>query len=178
MDSALHAISLWLHILGIALFVGPQFFLALAWGPAARGISDQGTRLALTRTLTKRFGYIGGIGIVLIVLAGTYLIMDWRDYYAIPEDTEFTSLRFGVLFIVKMTLFLVMLAVVGFHMFFVGPGLVRAMEEQQAGSGSDEAVRAARVRSMAVSILGLALALGIMVLGVLMNTVTFSLRDA
>ena len=69
MENTLHIIAVWTHILGIALFVGPQFFLAFAWVPAARMIPDQRVRAQLTRTLTRRFGWIGGIGLVLIVLA-------------------------------------------------------------------------------------------------------------
>lgn len=177
LDDTLRIIAVWTHILGIALFVGPQFFLAFAWGPAARTIRDQQTRLDLTRMLTRRFGWIGGIGIVLIVVAGTYLIATWRDHYAIPDDTEFTSLRYGVVFIVKMTVLMAMLGIVAAHMFFVGPRLVEAMDEHLNRGGPEEAVRSARMLSMAFSIAGLLLALGLMVLGVMMNTTTFSFQD-
>ena len=33
-ENFLHIFFIWLHILGVALFVGPQFFLAFAWVPA------------------------------------------------------------------------------------------------------------------------------------------------
>ena len=62
MDNTLHIIAVWTHILGIALFVGPQFFLAFAWVPASRGISDLPTRTRAMRTITRRFAWIGGTG--------------------------------------------------------------------------------------------------------------------
>ncbi|MGE0570657.1 MAG: CopD family protein [Dehalococcoidia bacterium] len=178
MDDTLRIIAVWTHILGIALFVGPQFFLAFAWGPAARTIKDQHTRLDLTRMLTQRFAWIGGMGIILIVVAGTYLIATWRDHYGVPDDAEFTALRYGVIFIVKMTVLMVMLAIVGAHMFFVGPRLVNAMDAHINHGGLEENVRSARMLSMAFSIAGLLLALALMVLGVMMNTTTFSFQDA
>jgi uncharacterized membrane protein len=176
LDDTLRIIAVWLHILGIAIFVGPQFFLAFAWVPVARTIGDQRVRVELTRKITRRFGIIGGIGLVLIIVAGTYLIATWRDHYGIPDAdvVGFTDLRYGVIFIIKMSLLIVMLGVVGLHTFVIGPRLVDAMEEDIAGGGDPDQVRSLRMQSMIVSIAGLLLALAIMVLGVMLNTTTFS----
>jgi len=176
-DNFLHIFFIWMHILGIALFVGPQFFLALAVVPASRQIDDMKTRVATIRVVTRRFGYVGGAGLALIVLAGTYLIIDWRDYYGVPDDASFTSLRFGVVFIIKMTLFTAMLAIVAFHMFYLGPRQLEAMEAQANGERiSDAEVRSARVQSMLASVAGLLLALIIMVMGAMLNTANWSLQ--
>jgi uncharacterized membrane protein len=173
-EETLRIIAIWVHILGIALFVGPQFFLAFAWVPAARGIADQRTRLELTRKITSRFGWLGGAGIVLIIIAGSYLIATWRDYYSYPDDAGFTDIRYGVIFIVKMTVLIVMLAVVAAHIFFVGPRLVSTMEDHLEGRATDADLRRARVLSMALSHTGLLLALVMMVLGVMLSTTKFS----
>ncbi len=178
MDNFWHIFFIWVHILGVALLVGPQFFLAFAWVPASRGIEDMRSRVKAMRTITRRFGYIGGTGIVLLVLAGTYLIADWRDYYGVPDDADFTSLRFGVVFIVKMTVFTVMLAALAVHMFWLGPRQLEALESQANGERITEAeVRQARRASMLTSILGLALALAIMVMGAMLNTASWSLQE-
>ena len=176
MENALHIIAIWAHILGIALFVGPQFFLAFAWVPAARLIEDQRVRASLTRTLVRRFGWIGGAGLALTILAGGYLIGNWRSYYSYPADAGFTEIRYGVLFIIKMNVLIIMLIVVGLHTFAVGPRLVTAIENEVNGLGTAEATRKARAASMVFSIAGLALALTIMVLGVMMNTTDFSFK--
>ena len=175
MSNTLHIIAIWAHILGIALFVGPQFFLALAWVPVSRGIADQAPRVDLTAKLTKRFGWIGGAGLLITILAGSYLIADWRDYYTQP-DVGFTTIRYGVLFIIKMSLLMVMLAVVAGHTFVVGPKLVEKLQDQLVRKATDDDVRRARMASMAFSMVGLTLALAIMVLGVMMNTTNFSFR--
>ena len=177
MDNFLHIFFIWMHILGVALLVGPQFFLALAWVPASRKISNLPERIQAMRIVTRRFGYIGGTGIVMLVVAGTYLIADWRDYYAVSEDDAFTSLRFGVIFIVKMVLFVVMLAVVALHMFYLGPRQLEALEAQANGERITEAeLRSTKIQSMAVSITGLVLALVIMVMGVMLNSWRWSVQ--
>ena len=177
MDNFLHIFFIWMHILGVALLVGPQFFLAFAWVPASRGIEDMPTRIKAMRTITRRFGYIGGAGLVLIVIAGTYLISTWRDYYGVSGDTGFTDVRFGVVFIIKMTLLLVMLAALAIHIFILGPRQMDRMEAQARGEHvSEDEIRKARMQSMFFSIAGLVLVLVIMVMGVMLNSVAWSLK--
>jgi uncharacterized membrane protein len=178
MDDTLRIIAIWLHILGIALFVGPQFFLAFAWVPASRQIGDSATRIQAMRTVTRRFAWIGGIGLAIIILAGSYLIGDWRSYYNISDDVSFTHYRYGVLFIIKMVLLLVMLVIIGIHTFSVGPRLIDVSERRAAGQATDADVRKARMWSMALSISGLVLVLVIMVFGVMLNTFSYSLKVA
>ncbi len=178
MDNFLHITAIWVHILGIALFVGPQFFLAFAWVPASRQIEDLQTRARAMRTITRRFAYIGGAGLVLIIAAGSYLISTWRDFYAVG-DVGFTDVRFGVIFIVKMTLLLVMLAVVGAHMLIAGPRQLRLLEARASGEVVPEAeLRRVRMFSMALSITGLLLTLVIMAMGVSLSTVEYSLQPS
>ena len=178
MDNFWHVFFIWMHILGVALLVGPQFFMALAWIPASREITDLPVRIKAMRTITRRFGYIGGAGIVLLVLAGSYLIADWRDYYGVPDDAAFTDLRFGVVFIIKMSLFTVMLVALAVHMFWLGPRQLEALEAQANGERISEAeVRSARIQSMLTSVLGLVLALAIMVMGAMLNTANWSLQE-
>lgn len=178
MENTLHAAALWLHILGIALFVGPQFFLAFAWVPASRGITDMPTRVQAMRTLTRRFLWIGGIGLGLILVAGTILIATWRSYYTVPEDAGFNSVWYGMLFSIKMVVLAVMLTITGIHTFVVGPRQVDLMDQQAQGKPvSDAQIAAVRKRSMMLSISGLLLTLLIMVLGVMMNTANFSLQE-
>jgi uncharacterized membrane protein len=178
-DNFLHITAVWVHILGIALFVGPQFFLAFAWVPASRQIGDLATRAQAMRTITRRFGYIGGIGLVLILVAGTYLIATWRDFYGYPEDAGFTDVRYGVIFIIKMSVLIVMLVLVGLHMFWAGPRQLALMEAQARGEAvAPEELRRQRMLSMTLSIAGLVLTLAIMVMGVSLSTTEYSFQDA
>ena len=178
MENFLHIAAVWLHVLGIALFVGPQFFLAFAWVPASRQIEDMQTRVAAMRTITTRFGWIGGIGLLLILIGGTYLIMTWRDYHNIVEGTAFFDLRYGVVFVIKMVILVVMIVLVGLHMFVVGPSQVDAMEERARGEDVPEVrMRQIRITSLVLSITGLILALVIMGFGVSLGATEYSLKD-
>ena len=178
MIETLHAALIWMHLLGVALFVGPQFFLAFAWVPASRGIEHLPTRVAAMRTITRRFGYVGGVGLLLIAIAGTGLLLSWRDYYLGGEGAGFFAYRFGVVFAVKMTVLVVMLTLLGLHTFFVGPLLLQKLEAQAHGEEVDEAaLRRVRLQSMALSISGLALTLIIMALGASLATYRFSIQE-
>ena len=178
MENFLHIGAVWLHVLGIALFVGPQFFLAFAWVPASRQIQDLPTRVAAMRTITTRFGWIGGIGLFLILIGGTYLIMTWRDYHNVPEGVAFFDYIYGVVFVVKMIILVVMIVIVGLHMFVVGPSQVDAMEEKARGEDvPDIRLRRIRITSMALSITGLILTLVIMGMGVSLGAAEYSIQQ-
>ena len=177
MENVLHAAALWLHILGIALFVGPQVFLAFAWVPVSRDITDMAIRVPAMRKITSRFLVIGLVGLAMILLGGTYLISTWRDYYAIPAGIPFNDLRYGKLFSYKMTIVLVMLIITALHTFKVGPKQVQLMQDRADGKPvSEEEIARVRKMSMMLSISGLLLTLIIMVFGVLLTTYTFSLQ--
>ncbi len=169
-----------MHILGIALFVGPQFLLAVAWVPASRAIQDLPTRVAAMRTMTVRFAWLGGVGLALILIAGIYLVSTFRSYYSLPgrDEVSFNDLRYGVIFSIKMAILVVMLAITALHMFVVGPKLLGRLEARAAGEEVPES-ELARIRrqSMLLSMSGLTLTLVIMVLGAMMNTAQYSLQQ-
>ena len=178
MENFLHIGAVWLHVLGIALFVGPQFFLAFAWVPASRQIQDLPTRVAAMRTITTRFGWIGGIGLLLILIGGTYLIMTWRDYHNVPEGVAFFDYIYGVVFVVKMIVLVVMIVLVGLHMFVVGPSQVDAMERVAQGEDvPDRDIRRLRITSMTLSISGLILTLVVMGMGVSLGAAEYSIQE-
>lgn len=177
MENFLHIVAIWAHIIGIAVFVGPQFFLAMGVIPATRGISDPLERARATRMVTTRFGWLAGAGLFIILVAGTYLIASWRDYYGIPDDVGFLDLRYGVIFTVKMTVLLVMVIAVGLHVFVVGPRQLDLMEAHARGRPVDAELARMRRYSMVLSITGLVLALVIMVMGASLSTASYSLQE-
>jgi len=178
MENGIRILMVWLHILGVALWVGPQFFLAFAWVPASRRIADVRTRLEAMRTITRRFGYIGGVGLGFILIAGTYLISTWRDYWGVGDDVGFFDLRYGWVFATKMAFLVVMLVLVGFHIFSIGPRQIDLLERQANGDPVSDA-DLARVRrlSMTLSILTLVITLAIMALGVTLSVGEYSLQE-
>lgn len=173
-----HALLTWIHVIGAALWVGPQVYLATGWPGAARQIADTATKVEVIRVLTLRFAYLGGFGLLLLAGAGTHLIWTWRDYYAQPGEVGFWELRYGVVFTVKMASLAVMLAVTALHMFVVGPRQLDAMAAEGRGEPG-AAARLARVRrhSRALSGTGLLLALAIMGMGAALSTASWSMQE-
>ncbi len=172
----MHTLALWAHILGIALLVGPQFFIAFAVVPATRNMEDSGARVKALRAVTDRFLYIAGAGLVLILIAGMYLISTWRNYYDVGDEAGFLDFRYGELFLVKMVILVVMLVAVGAHTLVVGPKQLELMEAEAAGEDVAEKLRSVRKRSMALSVSALILTLVIMGIGASMSTAEYSLH--
>ena len=52
------AISVWIHVLAISVWIGPQFFLFAAAIPAIRTVEDAQVRARLLRAIVTRFGWI------------------------------------------------------------------------------------------------------------------------
>ena len=69
---------LWLHLLGMAFFVGGQLMLAAVVVPALRGLPDR----APLRDAARRFGIGSGIAFVVLIASGAALASHehkWSD---------------------------------------------------------------------------------------------------
>jgi uncharacterized membrane protein len=62
------AVTPWLHILAITVWVGPQFFLFIAAIPAVRTIEDRQTRARVMRVIVTR--WMAWAAMLVIVLTG------------------------------------------------------------------------------------------------------------
>ena len=114
---------------------------------------------------------------MLILIGGSYLISTWRDYHDVGDEIAFFDLPYGVFFVIKMVILMVMLVLVGLHMFVVGPSQVDAMEERARGEDVPEVrMRRIRITSMVLSITGLLLTLVIMGFGVSLSAIEYSLQ--
>lgn len=176
--NALHALALWVHIFGIAIWVGPQVFLIVGWPAASAAISDPVTRIEVVRVLTRRFTYLGSFGLMLVVGAGVYMVLAWPSYYAVPWRAAFLEVWFGPLFFTKLAMVIVMLVVTARHIFVVGPAQIEAMAAEARGDPVlPGAVARARRRSRTLSVTGLLLTLAIMGFGAVLATARFSTRE-
>ncbi len=176
--NALHAVALWIHVFGIAIWVGPQVLLIVGWPAASAAIADPVARVDVVRILTRRFAYLGAFGLLLVIGAGVYLVLAWPSYYAVPWHATFFEVWFGPLFFTKLAIVIVMLVVTARHIFVVGPAQIEAMAAQARGDAIASAdVARARRRSRRLSFTGLVLTFLIMVLGVVLATARISTRE-
>jgi uncharacterized membrane protein len=155
------AVSIWIHLLAVTLWIGPQVFLFAAAVPALRTIEDVQQRARVLRVLVERFGWIGWSAMTVIVLTGiTNLLVvagDLPGYNA--ADLLDSDLRFTRVFWEKMFLVAVALALTFVHTVFVGPRQLQLMEDTSA---DESEIR--RVRRLSMITSGLALLASVLAL--------------
>jgi copper resistance protein D len=155
------ALVLWLHILAAVLFIGPQAFLVFAAIPAIRSVADAESRARATRTVTSRFGMLGGAALAVLLATGIWNFYDARDKGLIEAD-DFPRYYF-VLF-TKLSLVTVVIVLSVLHGAVFGRKL-RQLQE----SGADEAATAGVRRwSMMTSLLTLGVSVAILLLAAML----------
>ena len=105
-------IILFLHVAAAAIFVGPQLLLFFAVMPATWMIDDERLRRDVTLVISRRFGKIAVFALLTLLITGLY-----QFYYIVPDtvSNDITSYNFGRIFMLKMTLFVVAIGLVIFH---------------------------------------------------------------
>jgi uncharacterized membrane protein len=165
------AITPWLHILGVSVWVGPQFFLFLAAVPAIRAIDDTAARARVMRIITTRFGWMAWAALLLIVLTGISNLFQLGADTAI--DLASSDYRWYHIFTFKMVLVGVMVILTALHTFVIGPRQLALME---SGGSGPEALRLRRV-SIALSSLVLLTSIVVIFLGALLNDHEWSFQE-
>ena len=160
------ALNPWIHVIAATIWVGPQFFLFMAAVPALRTVEDAQVRAKAMRVLATRFGYLAWGAMAVLVVTGI------GNLYERDESVDFLFDRnFGIIFQVKMTLVIAVVAMTALHSFVIGPRLMNAQE-----SATDEAELAPTRRlSIIISAAGLIASLAILFCGILLGT-TFALE--
>lgn len=105
-------ISLIIHVTAAALLVGPQVLLFLAVVPSTWLIDDERLRRNVTSVVTARFGMISALALAALVATGVY------QFFSILPDVirdDINGYRWGPLFMLKMTLLVVLIALIAVH---------------------------------------------------------------
>lgn len=157
-DTLTDAITPWLHILAVTVWVGPQFMMFMVAVPAIRTIEDQQTRARVMRTIVTRFGWMAWAAMAVIILSGISNIFQVQDIDP-NVDIGSTDIRWFHWFSGKMVLVAMMLVLTAVHTFVIGP-------KQLALNERDDVDKAdiARLRRASMLISGGALLLSIVVI--------------
>jgi uncharacterized membrane protein len=163
-------ISLILHVSAAVLFIGPQVILFLAVIPATWLIEDQRLRRDVTMVVTQRFAKLSAAALVLLLVTGLY-----QFYSVVPTavSDDMMSYRFGMLFMTKMTLFVIVVALVGVHI-VVGKRVGQLTEAAIAGEGEEFELENARRRSFLLSAILMLVSFAILAFGVVLGRGEFS----
>src|SRR3990172_13407427 len=165
------AITPWLHIVAVAVWLGPQVFMFLVTVPALRAIDDAEVRLRVMRIITQRLGWLAWAALGVIVLSGiSTLFQEAGEPASRVWDTDY---RYFQVFSTKMAVVGVAVLLTAAHSFVIGPRQLRLLEE--ARGDSPEALRLRRL-SVAVSSLVLLASIAAVFLAALLANHEYSFK--
>jgi len=108
-----------LHLIGAAVWVGGMVMLGLAVGAARRTVADS-ERVALFRSLGRRFLVAGGIAMLVLIATGTDMAADRLGAWSDLTDTDY-----GERLLAKLAVVAGVIALTLFHSLVQGPALTR-----------------------------------------------------
>lgn len=121
-----YSFTVWLHLLAVTVWIGPQIFMFAAALPAIREIGDRELRAKVMRVVVVRFGYLAWGAMVLIVLTGISNIFQATADFPYVFDYDH---RYAQVFSAKMTLLGATVLLTAAHTFIVGPQQMRLAED-------------------------------------------------
>jgi uncharacterized membrane protein len=166
-------ISLIIHVVFAAILVGPQVLMFFAVTPASWAIEDDDLRTFVVRVIARRFAVLTVIA--LVVLLATGLFQFYRDDVVPPAIREdLGGFRFGVIFMAKMTLVVVLVGMIAFHASVLSRRMATVTEGVKSGSLERYELDRARRNSLMFSALMILVSLGLVALGVLLAFAPFA----
>lgn len=121
-----HAFTVWLHLLAVTVWIGPQIFMFAAALPAIREIGDRELRAKVMRVVVVRFAYLAWGAMVVIVLTGISNIFQATNDFPYIFDYDY---RYSQVFSTKMTVLGATVFLTAAHTFIVGPQQLRLAED-------------------------------------------------
>ncbi len=150
------AVTPWLHILAVTIWVGPQFFLFLAAVPAVRTIEDRDTRARVMRVIVTRYGWLAWAAMGVIVLTGVSNLFQEAEEFGHVWDFDY---RYAQVFSTKMVLVGLTVLLTAVHTFIVGPRQMALNEQMEADPAA-----VSRLRRLSIAISSLTLIASIAVI--------------
>jgi uncharacterized membrane protein len=150
-----------LHLIGAAVWVGGMVMLGLAVGAARRTVAES-ERVALFRSLGRRFLVAGGIAMLVLIATGTDMAADRLGAWSDLTDTDY-----GERLLAKLVVVAAVIVLTVFHSLVQGPALTRLRARALENPDDEDLQRRIRrkaARAGMVSALNLAASLAILVL--------------
>jgi putative copper resistance protein D len=122
-EAIVHPAADVLHLIAAAAWVGALIPLWLLLQAAGR----DGASLAIARTATLRFSNLGIVAVATILAAGSV-----NTWYLVGSIPALTGTDYGRLLLVKIALFLVMVAIAAFNMLCLIPRIMQDTAAPQA----------------------------------------------
>ncbi len=177
MSETVISILVTLHVFAVAVWLGGQIVTAACVVPALRAVGDRTLWLDALEGFTQRFGRVGIAAMLIIVITGGAMV-DPRLDQAQNFGDGFYDARWGIIFVVKMALWAVMIALIGLHQFVFGPRQLELARETANAEQDTPELRRVRLLTIALSILGLLFTLAVAGAGAFLGNHNFSMNAA
>ncbi len=146
-----HAVTVWLHLLAVTVWIGPQVFLFIAALPAIREIEDRPLRARVMRIVVQRFGWLAWGAMLIIVLTGISNLFQEADDFPHVWDSDY---RYFQIFAGKMAVLGLTVLLTAAHTFLVGPRQLRLAEEPNPDPEETARLRRASIILSSLALLG------------------------
>lgn len=152
----LYLVSVWVHILAAAAWVGGTMFIMLVVVPWLRGGGGVDAARFLRET-GQRFRTVAWACFAIVLVTGTFNLWVRGVRPADLVDPAWLASPFGTSVLLKLALFALVLALSGVHDFLLGPRATLAMQDDPRGPEAARLRRQAALLGRANAVLGLAL---------------------
>ncbi|HEX7069767.1 MAG TPA: DUF4149 domain-containing protein [Rhodothermales bacterium] len=158
-----YLISVWLHILAAAIWIGGMVFLAVVLVPALRAPEISSVRVSLLYQTGLRFRRVGWVVFGVLIATGIVNVgmrgFGWNEVL----QTRFWTGGWGGVLGIKLLLVVLLLAMSAVHDFYVGPRATRLMQDASSVQDAAAVRRVASIAGRLILLLSLAiLALAVM----------------
>ena len=167
----MNELSLIIHVSLAAILVGPQLLMFLAVAPASWLIADHELRTQVVRVIARRFAVLSVVALIGLLITGLY------QFYNVTPDfvtDDITAYRFGIVFMIKMTLFVVLIAMIAFHGAVLARRMAAVTEDVKAGRADAATLEGTRRNSLLFSGLMVLVSFALLALGVLLGNMQYS----
>ena len=169
----MESIVLGLHVLFAAVLVGGQALLFFAVVPSTWLIEDEGLRRRVSEVVARRFAVLAIVSIAGLVVTG--LIQFYSDELVPPTvRDDIMDFRFGPVFVTKMTLLVVLVAMIAVHGVVFGRRIRRVSEAVQRGEAEQGDLERQRRNSLLFSTLILLVSIALIFLGATLGNHAYS----
>ena len=152
-----YVISVFLHVVFTAFWIGGMLFLPLVLLPGIRNSSE---RTFLIHKTGIKFRFYGWIALIGLLVTGTYNM----HIKGMPFNWEFlTENSYGRILGIKLLAFTVMILIGGIHDFYIGNKAIKQMSQNDNGKLKLIARWSGRINlllALTIALLGVALSRG------------------
>lgn len=125
MTHTLYLLSMWLHILAAAAWIGGMLFLVFVIVPVLRLPELRGHAAQLVRQTGRRFRTVGWVALMTLILTGTFNLLYLRVGLTTLLRPDSWQTPFGRALGIELALVVLVLVLSGIHDFVVGPVRLR-----------------------------------------------------